>query len=301
VALADAAAATESSTQAVSTAGVDAAGSQDSVAVSATVLTPDRAGAAEAWATAANLATADAAAGADALTTTQAGQPVLADAAGGTEAYSAAVATSRGDVAAASEQLSVALTIQLADRAGAADALVYSIPPTQPQPFWAAAPAALRWHVTDVPARWQVAGAGARWETRPSPPRWAARGMTARWVILVAEFEPIASVSQEMVNVSWTSDLGGSDVDPTTGPMPVQFAFPASSGDELHPAAPVTWFTGTWLPDTGSYKGYIAQCSVGPTGLGGLVQLTPGKYDVWSWVQAGTENPRKFAGQLAVY
>jgi hypothetical protein len=83
--------------------------------------------------------------------------------------------------------------------------------------------------------------------------------------------------------------------------MVVQFAFPVSSGNQLAPTPPVVWFPGTWLPDTGSYKGYIAQCSVGPTALGGLVQLPAGHYDVWSWVQTGTENPRKFAGVQVVY
>lgn len=282
----------------------DSAAGADSVGLSASALLADAGAASEGWGTSANVPAADAGSAADALATLQTASPGLADAAGVREAYSAAVTTPSHDVAAASDMLVTGAlqAVQLADAGAASDVLLYSVPPSEPQPLWRAAPAAWRWKLVPADPRWRVAGAGTRWETVPSPPRWEAHAMPARWVILMAEFDPIASVSQEMINVSWTSDLGGSDQDPTAAPaMPVQFAFPASSGDQNHPAAPVTWFAGTWLPDTGSYKGYIAQCSVGPTALGGLVQLTPGKYDVWSWVQTGTENPRKFAGQLAVY
>jgi hypothetical protein len=84
--------------------------------------------------------------------------------------------------------------------------------------------------------------------------------------------------------------------------MPVRFAFPASSGDENAPAQPSSWFDGVWLaPPSGGYKGYIAQCPVGPVADGGLVQLTRGRYDVWSEVQAGNETPRQFVGVLPVY
>jgi hypothetical protein len=124
----------------------------------------------------------------------------------------------------------------------------------------------------------------------------------ARWRITLADFDPVAAVSAENVSVTWTSDLGGAEVDPTTGPMPVSFAFPVSSGNHQRPAAAVSWLPGTWLPDTGNYKGFIAQVRVGPVLDGGLVQLAAGQsYDVWSMVDTGTEKPRKFAGVLAVY
>jgi len=301
--LPDAAGAAEALGAAVASPVTDAGAASEVLTGSVTAGAADRAGAADATGVSAILGLPDAGAAQDALATAQAAQPVLPDAAGGTEALSVSVVATSADRAAASDVLVTGAlqAVSFTDTGAAGDRLLYSIPPSEPQPLWTAAPAALRWHAGPVDRAWQVAPATTRWETSPSPTRWAAHAMPARWVILVAEFEPIASVSQEMINVSWTSDLGGSDVDPTTGPMPVQFAFPVSSGDQHHPASPVTWFTGTWLPDLGNYKGYIAQCSVGPTALGGLVQLAPGAYDVWSWVQTGTENPRKFAGVQVVY
>lgn len=118
----------------------------------------------------------------------------------------------------------------------------------------------------------------------------------------MADFDPVAAVSAENVNVTWTSDLAGDEIDPTAAPMPVSFAFPVSSGNQDRPAEPVSWLPGTWLDPAGRQKGWIAQVMVGPTADGGLVQLAPGQsYDVWSQVDTGTETPRKFAGVLAVY
>ena len=116
----------------------------------------------------------------------------------------------------------------------------------------------------------------------------------------MAEFEPVASISKEAIPVLWTSDLGGAVTDPTA--MAVQFAFPASSGDAAHPAQPSTWFPGTWVaPVSGGYKGFIAQCVIGPVAQGGLIQLAPGRFDVWSSVTTPDETPRRFAGVLTVY
>ena len=81
-------------------------------------------------------------------------------------------------------------------------------------------------------------------------------------------FQPISALSLEMVNVTWTSDLDGTTIDPT-GQTPsevaltVQFAFPLSSGNYAAPAEPVTWYAGSWLLG-GTGKGYVAQALVGP-------------------------------------
>jgi hypothetical protein len=115
---------------------------------------------------------------------------------------------------------------------------------------------------------------------------------------MMAAFDPISSDSLEEVNVRWTSDLDGTSVDPTTGPLTVQMAFPVSSGNPLQPAHGVTWYPASWLPG-GTGKGWVAQCLVGPGG--GVVTLAAGKYDVWSWIQGSPESPKKYAGTLTVY
>jgi hypothetical protein len=114
----------------------------------------------------------------------------------------------------------------------------------------------------------------------------------------MTNFDPIASVSLEEVNVAWTSDLDGTKIDPVAGALVVMTAFPVSSGNVNRPAQPGTWYAATWLAG-GTGKGYIAQCLVGP---GGVVTLTPGQsYDVWSEILGSPEQPRKFAGVLPVY
>lgn len=117
-------------------------------------------------------------------------------------------------------------------------------------------------------------------------------------------FKPIAAISLEEVNVRWASDLDGTEIDPTgqtegQNILPVQFAFPISSGNPQYPAQPVTWYTGAWLLG-GTGKGFVAQCNVGPGG--GAVTLTTGQnYDVWCEITGSPEAPRKFAGTLPVY
>ena len=117
------------------------------------------------------------------------------------------------------------------------------------------------------------------------------------------EFEPVAAISQQNINIAWTSDLGGVVTDPTAAPgMAVKFAVPPSSGDEARPAQPVTWFGALWAVPNGRSRGFIAQCPVGPPALGGLVQLTAGQaYDVWSEVDTGTETVRAFVGVQKAY
>jgi hypothetical protein len=116
----------------------------------------------------------------------------------------------------------------------------------------------------------------------------------------VADFDPIAAVSTENVNISWSADLDGTTVDPTNPPLTVQFAFPLSSGNPDRPARPVTWYPGSWLAGGLGGQGFIAQCLVGPDG--GAVTLTAGQsYDVWGQILGTPEQPARFAGTLPVY
>jgi hypothetical protein len=127
----------------------------------------------------------------------------------------------------------------------------------------------------------------------------------SRWTAaLTLPAGPIAAVSLEEVNVTWTSTLDGTTVDPTGQTagetlLTVQMAFPASSGNPAAPAEPVTWLTASWLPG-GTGFGYVAQALVGPGG--GVVTLAAGQaYDVWSKITGTLESPVKFAGSQQVY
>lgn len=162
-------------------------------------------------------------------------------------------------------------------------------------PRWHARPAAPRWHAQAAPGRWQAA---------ETPPRWQVRASSSRWRIAMGNFAPVAAISLEMINVTWTSELAGTSVDPTgatTGEaaLPVQMAFPVSSGNPAAPAEPSSWFAASWLLG-GTSIGYTAQCLVGPGG--GVVTLTAGlTVDVWSKILGSPEVPARFAGSLAVY
>lgn len=157
-------------------------------------------------------------------------------------------------------------------------------------PRWGITPSAPRWDAQAAPPRWHITLAAARWHTAPTPPRWR---------IIMANFEPIAAISPQYVNVNWTAELDGTTIDPTITLLTVQFAFPVSSGVITRPAQPATWFAGVWLAG-GTGKGYIAQCLVGPSP--GLVQLVSGtNYDVWSRILGTPEQPTLFAGVQPVY
>lgn len=149
--------------------------------------------------------------------------------------------------------------------------------------------------VTEQAVAWSAQPAALRWKCSPSAPRWR---------IVMALFPPIAAVSLECVNVLWLSDLDGTLVDPTgqaTGQpqLPVYLAFPPTSGNYSEPAAPVTWYTASWLLG-GTGRGFVAQCLVGPGS--GMVTLTAGQaFDVWSRVVGSPESPEKFAGVQAVF
>lgn len=120
----------------------------------------------------------------------------------------------------------------------------------------------------------------------------------------MTQFSPVAALSLEYVNVTWESGLAGTAVDPTgqapgQAVLPVQMAFPVSSGNPAEPAEPATWYAAAWLLG-GTSTGYVAQCLVGPGG--GVAVLTAGlSYDVWSKVSGTPEVPAKFAGTQPVY
>jgi hypothetical protein len=149
-----------------------------------------------------------------------------------------------------------------------------------------------------------VTEAPVAWSAQPAPPRWTAAPAQPRWRVVMALFGPIAAVSLEEVNVTWMSSLAGTSVDPTgetdgQPALPVQMAFPPTSGNYAEPAQPQTWFAGSWLLG-GTSIGFVAQALVGPGG--GVVTLTSGQvFDVWSKVVGVPESPARFVGQLPVY
>lgn len=149
-----------------------------------------------------------------------------------------------------------------------------------------------------------VTGPAAAWSVIPAGPRWKCGPFQARWRIAMTLFSPIAALSLECVNVLWLSDLDGTVIDPTgqaTGQpeLPVQMAFPQTSGNYAGPAEPSVWYTASWLLN-GTGRGFVAQALVGPGG--GVVTLTAGlTYDVWGKVTASPEVPARFVGTLPVY
>ncbi len=153
---------------------------------------------------------------------------------------------------------------------------------------------------------WTARPCAPRWQARPAPPRWQARPAPSRWRVVMTAFQPVAAASLAYVNITWTSELLGTVIDPTgqsegSTLLPVQMAFPVSSGNPLEPAQAVTWYTASWLLGS-TAAGYTSQCLVGPTGEGGLVQLTAGmEYDAWGSVQGTPEIPKIFAGTLPAY
>lgn len=157
--------------------------------------------------------------------------------------------------------------------------------------------------ITPVPftGLWTASPLPPRWQAALIPSRWHAAPLSPRWKVTAVQYEPIAAISVEYIPVLWTTELAGTEVDPTT--LPVQFAVPLSSGNPLAPAQPVTWYAATWLtgPDV-NVRGYVAQAIVGPTSSGGLVQLTAGQaFDLWGKITGSPESPVRFAGVLPVY
>ena len=224
-----------------------------------------------------------------------------AETAGATEQAQITVQALAGDRAGASEFLGVSKPfVPLAEAAAAADSLAVQIQLSFGQmPTFTPEPADPVWMAYPDRPEWAVEAAEVRWTAHGQAGEWAASVALPRWEIVMAVFEPIAAVSRENVNARWTSDQDGVVIDPVAQNLPVSFAFPVSSGDENHPAPPVTWYPGVWVTPNGSAKGFLAQCMVGPAG--GVVVLTAGHYDVWSRVTTATEQPAKFVGVQAVY
>jgi len=116
-------------------------------------------------------------------------------------------------------------------------------------------------------------------------------------------FEPVSAASLAEINITWTSRLCGTAIDPTgqtagQAALTVLMAFPVSSGDPFEPSPAVTWYPASWLLGSTS-AGYVAQCLVGP---GGVVTLAAGlQYDTWSMIEGAPEQPMVFAGTLPVY
>jgi hypothetical protein len=119
----------------------------------------------------------------------------------------------------------------------------------------------------------------------------------------MGNFAPIAAISLEEINVTWTSELAGTSIDPTgqtanQPALPVQMAFPVSTGNPAEPAQPSVWLTASWLLG-GTSIGFVSQALVGP---GGVVTLTAGlSYDVFGKVSGTPESPVKFAGTIEVF
>ena len=115
-------------------------------------------------------------------------------------------------------------------------------------------------------------------------------------------FAPIASVSLACINITWSSELMGTVIDPTGASagstlLPVLMAFPVSSGNPLEPAPAVTWYAASWLLGS-TAAGWTSQCLAGPAIEGGLAGIP---VDVWGWVQGAPESPKIFAGVQEVY
>lgn len=278
IVVADTGAAADHSLAAVSAGLADAAGAADSPQISAVVQLADTAAAVQAIQLTVSVVLTDAAGAADQLS-------------------SPAIAVVFADAGAVTDGVSTAVSAHLADVAAAADVLVHFTPSQLPMPD-RAFPAPARWAVSPA-VRWQAEPDGNRWLVLPAQ-QWQAGPTRSRWRILMAAFDPIAAISNVNVNVTWTSDLAGTVIDPTDPDalLTVQMAFPATSGNPARPAEPSSWLAASWLQGSPA-KGYVAQCLVGP---GGVVQLTAGlTYDVWSKITGSPESPAIFAGTLEVY
>jgi fibronectin-binding autotransporter adhesin len=168
---------------------------------------------------------------------------------------------------------------------------------------WTARAAPPRWRAEAGRPRWHAQAAPSRWRVTETAPRWQVTATAPRWRIVMGNFAPIAAVSLEEVNVTWTSELAGTSIDPTgvsagSTLLPVQMAFPVSTGNPAAPASPSVWFTATWLLG-GTSIGYVSQALVGP---GGVVTLTAGMaFDVFGKISGSPESPVKFAGTIDVF
>jgi hypothetical protein len=200
----------------------------------------------------------------------------------------------------------VQVTVAVAAGSGAVLAVCRVITPVPFTGTWDAHPLPSRWQAGALPGRWAAAVLIPRWGAVPMGGRWAADPLPSRWKAVMQNFTPIAAISVVYIPVLWTTELAGTEIDPTgqapsSSLLPVQFAVPVSSGNPLAPAEASVWYSAVWLTGA-NIAGFVAQCLVGPTSSGGLVQLTAGTtYDLWSRIEGTPEQPTIFAGQQAVY
>jgi hypothetical protein len=288
------------------------AGAADQVTATATSLVPDSAAAAEALAVTASTTVADAAGAAEALSVVITVPRAVADLAAGSDAISVSVSVSLADFAAGSDRTGASAAVALSDVSGAIEGVrlftvIYKTGTVEWRAYpdharWDAEPMDPRWDAEPELARWSAEAGAARWHSEPAEGRWSAEPELARWRIVMQDFDPVAAISPEMINIRWTSDLDGTRVDPTVQPLPCRYALPVSSGDVSAPAQPGQWYNGsTWLAG-GTGKGYVQQCPVGP-GTSGPTLASGTKYDVWGQVEGspGEEQPMKFVGVLTAY
>ena len=233
------------------------------------------------------------------------------DAAGAADALGASAAVALADIAAAAELAPATVP----DSAGAVESLAVTAGAVQPE----AAAAAERVAADVSGAAWpDAAGASeeftalsstadtghVRWAATPLRPRWKAVPLWHATGGPMFMFEPMAAASLEFLNMLWTAELAGTEIDPTgqTSGQPqleVQFAVPLSSGDPLAPAEPETWFSASWLTGT-NIRGYVAQGSLGPSPA--PFQMTAGlSYDAWSRILGTPESPVKFCGTVSAF
>lgn len=229
----------------------------------------------------------------------------FADVGAALDAVTLAVSVPLADVAAAVDAwLPTSETILYSDVGAALDTVAISVSGLGPEVIWFAHEWPPTWTAKSQAPEWIPAAEPGTWAARTVTATWQASSVAPTWKVAMVNFAPIAAVSLEYVNVNWTAECAGLMIDPTgqtagQPQLPVQFAFPVSSGNLLRPAEPVTWFNAVWLLNTTSV-GFIAQCLAGPGGT--ITTLTAGTtYDVWSKVTSSPEIPVKFVGQLPVY
>ena len=103
----------------------------------------------------------------------------------------------------------------------------------------------------------------------------------------------ISSLSLEYIHVSIAATSAGVDIDPTGDIVTLAFVPQGTT------PAPTDFKTGSWVQDTTTVPTtHFARALVGP--LGGVVQLTPGLYDVYAKVTDNPETPVKKAGPVRV-
>lgn len=107
----------------------------------------------------------------------------------------------------------------------------------------------------------------------------------------------IFAIGTQYVEVPVTNTEG---IDPTGDNVYFAFIGPYASttqAAQYPPTSSTTWYQGTWAADVGSP--YTARILVGP-GLGGVLALTTGIYQVYVKIQSSPEVPVAWSGPLEV-